>query len=113
VASFQKLATDDQDSVRLLVVETCVSLARMFDQEETTNLVMPSVRAFATDKSWRVRYMVAEHFEHVRISSFGFLSMVLTLFSFLFSYVMQWERKSRVMSCANTLSVCCETQKPK
>ena len=66
VPIFQKLAKDDQDSVRLLVIESCVALAKMFDQEEKTSLVLPVVRATSVDKSWRVRYMMAEHFVEVR-----------------------------------------------
>eukprot|EP01087_Luapelamoeba_hula_P024695 TRINITY_DN949_c0_g1_i1.p1 TRINITY_DN949_c0_g1~~TRINITY_DN949_c0_g1_i1.p1 ORF type:complete len:586 (+),score=99.05 TRINITY_DN949_c0_g1_i1:135-1892(+) len=62
VPLFKRLSEDDQDSVRLLVVETCVALARMFSTEEKIQLVLPTVRLSATDKSWRVRYMMAEHF---------------------------------------------------
>lgn len=65
VPIFQKLAKDDQDSVRLLIIESCVALAKMFDQDEKTNLVLPTVRACSVDKSWRVRYMMAEHFVEV------------------------------------------------
>jgi len=67
VPIFQKLAKDDQDSVRLLIIESCVALAKMFDQEEKTTLVLPTVRACSADKSWRVRYMMAEHFVEVAL----------------------------------------------
>lgn len=58
-----------QDSVRLLAVEACVSIATLLPQEDLETLVMPTLRQAAEDKSWRVRYMVADKFSEVR----GFL----------------------------------------
>lgn len=57
---FVQLAQDDQDSVRLLAVEACVSIAQLLKQEDVEHLVMPTLRQCASDSSWRVRYMVAE-----------------------------------------------------
>lgn len=51
-----------QDSVRLLAVEACVSMASLLQQDDTETLVMPTLRQAAEDKSWRVRYMVADKF---------------------------------------------------
>lgn len=59
---FVHLAQDDQDSVRLLAVEACVSIAQLLQQDELEHLVMPTLRQCAGDSSWRVRYMVADHF---------------------------------------------------
>jgi serine/threonine-protein phosphatase 2A regulatory subunit A len=59
---FSQLASDEQDSVRLLVVEGCVALASMLSQEENYTLVLPIARNCSQDKSWRVRYMVADQF---------------------------------------------------
>lgn len=55
-----------QDSVRLLAVEACVSIATLLPQEDLETLVMPTLRQAAEDKSWRVRYMVADKFSEVR-----------------------------------------------
>lgn len=54
-----------QDSVRLLAVEACVSIATLLPQEDLEGLVMPTLRQAAEDKSWRVRYMVADKFSEV------------------------------------------------
>jgi hypothetical protein len=48
--------------VRLLAVEACVSIASLLAQEDTEQLLMPTLRQSAEDKSWRVRYMVADKF---------------------------------------------------
>lgn len=59
---FVQLAQDDQDSVRLLAVEACVSIAQLLQQDDVEHLVMPTLRQCVNDSSWRVRYMVAEKF---------------------------------------------------
>ena len=55
-----------QDSVRLLTVEFAVSLASMLTPEECSSLLSQHLRTMVADKSWRVRYMVSEHFAMVR-----------------------------------------------
>lgn len=54
-----------QDSVRLLDVEACVSIASLLPPEDVEQYVMPTLRQAADDKSWRVRYMVADKFSEV------------------------------------------------
>jgi serine/threonine-protein phosphatase 2A regulatory subunit A len=51
--------------VRLLAVEACVSIATLLQQEDVEQLVMPTLRQCSEDKSWRVRYMVADKFTEV------------------------------------------------
>lgn len=65
---FQHLAGDDQDSVRLLTVEVLVSIAEVVpkDQQSSHGVLLQSLRTLFEDKSWRVRYMVADRFEKVR-----------------------------------------------
>ncbi|XP_070201288.1 serine/threonine-protein phosphatase 2A 65 kDa regulatory subunit A alpha isoform-like isoform X2 [Littorina saxatilis] len=67
---FTVLAQDEQcllqDSVRLLAVEACVSIASLLPSEDTEQLVMPTLRQAAEDKSWRVRYMVADKFTELQ-----------------------------------------------
>ena len=58
-----------QDSVRLLAVEACASIACLLPENDTEQLVMPTLRDAAADKSWRVRYMVADKFTEVKHSS--------------------------------------------
>jgi len=57
---FQSLANDDHDSVRLLAVEACVCIAGILPDSDKEALVMPTLRGAAQEKSWRVRYMVAD-----------------------------------------------------
>ena len=53
--------------MRLLAVEACVSIATLLGHEDIEQHVMPTLRQAAEDKSWRVRYMVADKFTEVTI----------------------------------------------
>jgi len=48
--------------VRLLTVEDLIVLATQFSPEEVEANLLEPLRRSATDKSWRVRYMIASHF---------------------------------------------------
>lgn len=65
---FQHLAADDQDSVRLLTVEVLVAIAEVVPKEQQSShgVLLTALRTLFEDKSWRVRYMVADKFEKVR-----------------------------------------------
>ncbi|XP_008479235.2 serine/threonine-protein phosphatase 2A 65 kDa regulatory subunit A alpha isoform, partial [Diaphorina citri] len=58
IPMFVNLAQDEQDSVRLLAVEACVSIASLLSQSDVEQLVMPTLRQCSGDTSWRVRYML-------------------------------------------------------
>lgn len=62
---FEHLAGDDQDSVRLLTVEVLIAIAESvpLDKAQAHGQLLQSLRNLFTDKSWRVRYMVADRFE--------------------------------------------------
>ncbi|KAI9796793.1 MAG: Polyamine N-acetyltransferase 1 [Candelina submexicana] len=64
---FQHLASDDQDSVRLLTVDILIAIAEVVPKEQQTShgVLLTSLRSLFEDKSWRVRYMVADRFEKI------------------------------------------------
>ncbi|WVQ97622.1 hypothetical protein IAU59_004736 [Kwoniella sp. CBS 9459] len=59
---YRKLASDDQDSVRLLTIPDLIAIATNLSPEEVKEHLLEPLRASVTDKSWRVRYMVANEF---------------------------------------------------
>lgn len=65
---FQYLANDDQDSVRLLTVDILIAIAEEIpkEQQPSHGVLLTSLRNLFEDKSWRVRYMVADRYEKVR-----------------------------------------------
>ncbi|KAB8343264.1 hypothetical protein FH972_022852 [Carpinus fangiana] len=64
---FQHLAGDDQDSVRLLTVEILIAIAEVVPREQQSShgTLLTALRSLFEDKSWRVRYMVADRFEKI------------------------------------------------
>ncbi|KAL8867486.1 MAG: hypothetical protein Q9174_005633 [Haloplaca sp. 1 TL-2023] len=64
---FQHLASDDQDSVRLLTVEILIGIAEVVpkDKQNSHGTLLQALRNLFEDKSWRVRYMVADRFEKI------------------------------------------------
>ncbi|MCJ1412671.1 Polyamine N-acetyltransferase 1 [Ptychographa xylographoides] len=64
---FQHLAGDDQDSVRLLTVEVLIAIAEVVPKEQQPGhgVLLTALRSLFEDKSWRVRYMVADRFEKI------------------------------------------------
>lgn len=67
IALFQHLAADDQDSVRLLTVDILIAIAEAVPKEQQSShgVLLTALRSLFEDKSWRVRYMVADRFEKV------------------------------------------------
>jgi serine/threonine-protein phosphatase 2A regulatory subunit A len=64
---FQHLASDDQDSVRLLTVDVLIAIAEAVPKEQQSShgVLLAALRSLFEDKSWRVRYMVADRFEKI------------------------------------------------
>ncbi|KAL5973971.1 hypothetical protein ACLOJK_030631 [Asimina triloba] len=65
---FEDLTQDDQDSVRVLAVEGCAVLGKLLEPQDCVPHILPvtvnlsqgrDVLFIAEDKSWRVRYLVA------------------------------------------------------
>ncbi len=52
--------------MRLLTVETLIAMASTFSNEETRVHLLEMIKKVGNDKSWRVRYMVADKL--VRVS---------------------------------------------
>lgn len=66
---FQHLVQDDQDSVRLLTVEILIAIVEVVPakQQASHGVLLTSLRNLIEDKSWRVRYMIADRFEKVSL----------------------------------------------
>ncbi|CAN6873038.1 unnamed protein product [Brassica oleracea] len=57
---FDDLTKDEQDFVRLLAVEGCAALGKLLELQDCVARVLSVIVNFSQqDKSWRVRYMVA------------------------------------------------------
>jgi serine/threonine-protein phosphatase 2A regulatory subunit A len=61
VEVFEKLSRDEQESVRILAINNCVALGKLRSSAEWQAQIFPVVKSCAQDKSWRVRYVMAEN----------------------------------------------------
>ena len=68
LAVYRRLQSDDQDSVRLLTVEDLIAIAQQLTPAEVKEQLLKQIRQTVSDKSWRVRYMAATHFNEVTSS---------------------------------------------
>src|ERR1700722_11890649 len=62
---YRRLQSDDQDSVRLLTVEDLIVIAQQLTPAEVKEQLLKQIRNSIADKSWRGRYMAANHFNEV------------------------------------------------
>lgn len=58
---FEKLSKDEQDSVRILAINNCIALGRLNNSADWQAMILVVVKSCAEDKSWRVRYMMADN----------------------------------------------------
>ena len=63
VELFGRMIQDDQDSVRLLAVESSVFICKSIEKEDCAHLIMPILmNDVVSDRSWRVRYTLADKY---------------------------------------------------
>lgn len=92
-----------QDSVRLLAVEACVNIAQLLPQEDLESLVMPTLRQAAEDKSWRVRYMVADKFTEVSTNPCSACVVFVLFLRFIPSLLIKPSETQTLCVCIHTL----------
>ena len=58
---FQALVNDQQDAVKVAVIESSVEIFKLCKAEEISEFLLPSIKQCSEDKkSWRLRYIIAE-----------------------------------------------------
>lgn len=58
---FATLAKDDQDSIRIQAIQASVALTAFFPLDLQTKYLAAAATAWATDRSWRVRWSLGHH----------------------------------------------------
>ncbi|CDW78034.1 serine threonine-protein phosphatase 2a 65 kda regulatory subunit a beta isoform-like [Stylonychia lemnae] len=57
---FGRFFKDEQDSVRMQGIDSCVVFAKHLPVSKVNAYLLPYIKKFAEDKSWRIRYLVAD-----------------------------------------------------
>jgi serine/threonine-protein phosphatase 2A regulatory subunit A len=100
---FEKLAKDEQDSVRILAISNCIVLGKLTGNLASYPQVFSVVTACGEDKSWRVRYMVADHAQQLcEVFESQVKSSILPLFLKL---LQDQEAEVRAIAAARLASV--------
>ena len=60
MAIFSKFYKDEQDSVRMQGIDSCVCFGNQLPPNKVQAYLLPYIKKFAEDKSWRIRYLVAD-----------------------------------------------------
>jgi len=63
--ALQKLSSDEQDSIRVQIVPNCVAFATVLPQEVKLRHILPLVLLIASDRSWRVRWSLANQLHEI------------------------------------------------
>lgn len=64
-SSFLQIVQDEQDSVRLLSVKILIEFADKLTKQECSEQIFPVIETLFMDKSWRVRFVIAELFSSI------------------------------------------------
>lgn len=104
---FKSLALDDNDSVRILCIESLISLCEVFNDEENKQNVIPIIIQLTGDKSWRVKNHLAKNFAGLAQSLGAEISMtsLVSIFSTLLKDVEGEVRISAVNSLKNFVTI--------
>lgn len=60
LTAFSKLQKDDMDIVRMQGVESCITFAKKLSPSKINTYIVPYIKKYGEDKSWRLRYLLAE-----------------------------------------------------
>lgn len=56
---FETLQKDSQDMVKMQGVDSCISFCKVLSSSKIQSYILPHIKAYAEDKSWRTRYLFA------------------------------------------------------
>lgn len=80
-------------------MESCAAIAGVLKGEEKKNLLLAAVRSLYADKSWRVRYVVAEKFVKLA-EALGKEIIASDLIAAFVSILKDSEAEVRTIACA-------------
>lgn len=56
---FETFQKDSQDMVKMQGVDSCINFALVLSSSKVSTYIIPYLKTYAEDKSWRCRYLVA------------------------------------------------------
>lgn len=57
---FSNFYQDEQDAIRMQGIESIILFTKVLPMPKIQSQLIPFIKKFAVDKSWRIRYLVAD-----------------------------------------------------
>ena len=102
---FQQFFEDHQDSIRMQGVDHCVAFAKHLPQNRTGQFLVPFIKKFAEDKSWRIRYLVADRLMDLA-QGIGFEEAKTILVPYYVSFLTDAESEVRTAALGRMTEFC-------
>jgi serine/threonine-protein phosphatase 2A regulatory subunit A len=67
---FKQLTGDEQDTIRVVCIESLIPIVRYLTKEDNQRYILPILLALSEDKSWKVRLTIAKNFDELA-NAFG------------------------------------------
>lgn len=105
VSIFNKLLQDEQDSVRMQGIDNAIQLAKALPVAQINALIVPFIKKFAEDQSWRIRYLVADRIGEISAAVGTDLAKDQFL-GFFCSFLEDKESEVRTAACGKLSDFC-------
>ena len=86
-------------------IDSCVCFANQLQPAKVTSYLLPYIKRFAEDKSWRIRYMVADRIMDLA-TGFGFESAKQNLLPYYIGFLQDVESEVRTAALSRMSDFC-------
>ena len=105
IGIFNEFCNDDQDSVRMQGIDNCIQLAKVIPPAKINAYIVPVIKKFSEDSSWRIRYMVADRIMDLA-NSIGHDHAKEKFLVFYCKFLEDKESEVRTAACGNVAGFC-------
>lgn len=102
---FSRFYKDEQDSVRMQGIDSCVCFSHQLPPTKVNAYLLPYIKKFAEDKSWRIRYLVADRIMDLA-TGIGFENAKESLLPYFASFLKDVESEVRTAAVGRLSDFC-------
>ena len=102
---FSKFTKDEQDSVRMQGIDSCVCFAHQLPAHKVSAFLIPYIKKFGDDKSWRIRYLVSDRIMDLA-SGLGYEAAKENLLPYYVAFLKDVESEVRTAAVGRMTDFC-------
>lgn len=102
---FSRFYKDEQDIVRMQGIDSCVCFSHQLPPTKVNAYLLPYIKKFAEDKSWRIRYLVADRIMDLA-TGIGFDNAKENLLPYFASFLKDVESEVRTAAVGRLSDFC-------